>query len=395
MIEKKTSYPVILVPGVLGFGDDSKFSKVCPYFGTMSASMEKTIESLELDCHTATLNPTSGIWARTCELYAQIVGGTVDYGADYSAKMKTARYGKTYPGWVPNLGEPLEGKDDVQRITLVAHGFGAPVARMLAYLLAFGSQKEQAAGGDVSPLFLGGKPKAVHCVVTLGGNNDGTTLIQALEQKMPGATEKLYRRFVKMEDGDLGADSVSAYLARTRGNIFWEMGLDGMADFNKRIEASPDTYYIAYSAEATKDYANMLPERKIRKYENPFTSKSYQRAKKNRPELTLPDLKNGGLGVAATAALIGTFKNYLSDAPLATEVIHANDGLINTDNTLAPSTETVRAYKSIDDSYPGEWYQMPIAPMNSLNYLGMFRRPDGYRNDIIDMMKIVANLIPG
>ena len=96
---------------------------------------------------------------------------------------------------------------------------------------------------------------------------------------------------------------------------------------------------------------------------------------KNQRELTLPDLRHGGLPVAPTAALIGTYKNYLADAPLATPVMHPNDGLINTDNTLAPSTEAVRAYRSVNDCYPGEWYQMPIWEGNSLGYLGVFQRP--------------------
>ena len=77
MIDKKSSYPVILVPGVLGYGDDVKLSKVMPYFGTMSASAAKTIRSLDIPCLTATFTPAAGIWERTCELYAQIAGGTV------------------------------------------------------------------------------------------------------------------------------------------------------------------------------------------------------------------------------------------------------------------------------------------------------------------------------
>ena len=176
MIDKKSSYPVILVPGVLGYGDDVKLSKVMPYFGTMSASAAKTIRSLDIPCLTATFTPAAGIWERTCELYAQIAGGTVDYGAAYSKRNGIPRYGKTYDGFVEDWGKLNEfGK--YNKVTLVAHAFGAPVARMLAYLMAFGSQKEQAEGGDVSPLFLGGNSKAVHAVVTLAGNNDGTTLI--------------------------------------------------------------------------------------------------------------------------------------------------------------------------------------------------------------------------
>lgn len=392
MIDKRSSYPVILVPGVLGYGDDNKLSKVVPYFGTMSASVAKTVRSLDVDCFTASFTPNAGIWERTCELYAQIAGGTVDYGAAYSKRYGKPRFGKTYEGFVGDWGTTNEfGK--YKKVTLIAHGFGAPVARMLAYLMAFGSQKEQAEGGELSPLFAGGNGKAVHAVVTLAGNNDGTTLIQALEDKMPGITKKMAGLFFKMSEDYFTDEDVEEYLQRSRTNLFYEMGLDGMADFNKRLETNPDTYYFAYSAEATRDYGRLLPERKIRKYENPFTSKSYRRAQENRPELTLPDLRHGGLPVAPTAALIGTYKNYLADAPLATPVLHPNDGFINTDNTLAPSTEAVRAYRSVNDCYPGEWYQMPIWEGNSLGYLGVLQRPDKYRDFYIDLMKIICNLI--
>ena len=392
MIDKRSSYPVILVPGVLGYGDDNKLSKVVPYFGTMSASVAKTVRSLDVDCFTASFTPNAGIWERTCELYAQIAGGTVDYGAAYSKRYGKPRFGKTYEGFVGDWGTTNEfGK--CKKVTLIAHGFGAPVARMLAYLMAFGSQKEQAEGGDLSPLFAGGNGKAVHAVVTLAGNNDGTTLIQALEDKMPGITKKMAGLCFKMSEDYFTDEDVEEYLQRSRTNLFYEMGLDGMADFNKRLETNPDTYYFAYSAEATRDYGRLLPERKIRKYENPFTSKSYRRAQENRPELTLPDLRHGGLPVAPTAALIGTYKNYLADAPLATPVLHPNDGFINTDNTLAPSTEAVRAYRSVNDCYPGEWYQMPIWEGNSLGYLGVLQRPDKYRDFYIDLMKIICNLI--
>ena len=392
MIDKRSSYPVILVPGVLGYGDDNKLSKVVPYFGTMSASVAKTVRSLDVDCFTASFTPNAGIWERTCELYAQIAGGTVDYGAAYSKRYGKPRFGKTYEGFVGDWGTTNEfGK--YKKVTLIAHGFGAPVARMLAYLMAFGSQKEQAEGGELSPLFAGGNGKAVHAVVTLAGNNDGTTLIQALEDKMPGITKKMAGLCFKMSEDYFTDEDVEEYLQRSRTNLFYEMGLDGMADFNKRLETNPDTYYFAYSAEATRDYGRLLPERKIRKYENPFTSKSYRRAQENHPELTLPDLRHGGLPVAPTAALIGTYKNYLADAPLATPVLHPNDGFINTDNTLAPSTEAVRAYRSVNDCYPGEWYQMPIWEGNSLGYLGVLQRPDKYRDFYIDLMKIICNLI--
>ena len=392
MIDKKSSYPVILVPGVLGYGDESSLSKFVPYFGTMSASAAKTIQSLGVDCYTASFTPALGVWGRACELYAQIAGGTVDYGAAYSEKNGTPRFGKTYEGFVKDWGRDNKYGNFV-KVTLIAHGFGAAVARLLTYLLTYGSQKEQAAGGDVSPLFLGGNGKAVHALVTLAGNNDGTTLFDALEARFPGVQKTILNTLFTLSDWNPNAKALEEYLGRTRTNLFYEAGLDGMADLNKRLEISPDVYYFAYSAEATRDYGDLLPERRIRKYENPFTSRAYRRAKENRPELTLPALPQG-LAVAPTAALIGTYKNYLADAPLATPVLHPNDGFINTDNTLAPSTEPARAYRSVNDTYPGEWYQMPIWKKgNSLGYLGVLQRPDKYRDFYVDLMKIICNLI--
>ena len=148
MFQQKNAYPVILVPGVVSY----------------SGKVKKIIESMDLEVYTPSFGLTSGIWDRACELYAQIMGGTVDYGAAHAEQYGTARYGKTYEGFVTNWS-------NTNKVTLIAHGAGAPVARLLVYLLTYGSVKEQAAGGDISPLFQGCMGTAVHAVVTLAGVN--------------------------------------------------------------------------------------------------------------------------------------------------------------------------------------------------------------------------------
>lgn len=411
MFEHKNAYPVILVPGVPAYGDGTKLNKVMPYFGTVSSSVSSTIKSLGMECYTPSFGPLSGIWDRACELYTQIKGGTVDYGAAHSEKYGTNRYGKTYKGFVPDWGN---GED--KKVTLIAHGFGVPVARLLVYLMANGSKKEQRSGGKMSPLFEGGHPKAVHALVSLAGVNDGTTFFQALEYRMPGITKKLALagfaagdaasvigspiKFLKdrkpasphgfaidIKKKAVNKEAVDKYLSRTRDNIFWELSLDGMAEFNKCLKINPTTYYLAYTGEVTKDYMELLPQIDTGKYDTVVTLGK----KKERRELVLPDLKAAG-AMTPSAALMATFKNYLPDGPLVTEVMYPNDGFVNTNTSMAPSTEPVTGFSRASSCTPGTWYQMPIDNMNHLEYIGAFHRPDTYRDYIIDMMRVICNL---
>ena len=418
MFEPNTNYPVVLVPGVLGYGDQSFATKVLPYFGMTAGSVEKTIKSLNMDCFTATFGALSGIWDRACELYAQIKGGTVDYGKAHSEKYGTSRFGRTYEGFCPNFGE---GEDN--KVTLIAHGFGVPVARLLIYLMANGSKKEQAAGGkDMSDLFAGGHTTAVHALVSLAGINDGTTFLQALEYRLPGTYRALtigglaysqidsllhggilknhsvtsrHGNLLKLDFQKAGSfkdklglneSAVDGYLANTRDNLFWELTTDGMAEFNKCVRINPETYYIAYTGEVTRDYGELLPERKVLgKHDTVMVARDT-----SRPSFVLPD-RSAGL-LAPAAALMCTFKNYLPDAPLVTPAMAPNDGMVNTDFSLAPTTEEALGFQSAEACEPGVWYQMPVEAKNHLRFLGLGVRPDTYRNEIYDMMAIIAKL---
>jgi len=417
MFERTSNYPVILVPGVLGYGDDAFASKVLPYFGMTAGSVAKTAKSLGTECYTPTFGTLSGIWDRACELYAQIKGGTVDYGKAHSEKYGTKRYGKTFKGFCPDWGE------DGKKVTLIAHGFGAPVARLLVYLMANGSKKEQAAGGELSPLFEGGHPKAVHALVSIAGVNDGMTLCQALEYRIPGTTKALaagamaysqafsllHYGFLKnrapstpygnaltpdlsAEGGllnkiKLNTSALDAYLAHTRDNIFWELSLDGMEEFNKCVSINPDTYYFAYTGEVTRDYGELLPDKKVLgKHDTVMVARDT-----TKKSIVLPKLAAGI--TAPTSALISTFKNYIAGAPLVTEEMAPNDGLVNTNTSMAPSTEPSTEFSSVYECEPGIWYQMPIEDKNHLRFLGLGVRPDTYRNEVYDLLEGICNLI--
>ncbi len=405
MFDQKNSYPVILVPGVLGYGEETVAGKILPYFGMTATNVSKVIKSFGMDCHTPTFGLLSGVWDRACELYAQIVGGTVDYGEAHSQKYGHARYGKTYEkAMVPDWGKISEDGNPV-KITLIAHGFGAPVARLFIELLNYGAKDEldKTSEGNVSGLFKGGNRNLVHCLVTLAGVNEGISIAQALEDKFPGAQRALVKAAVSLEELSLykdyvdpyyqkhgltvtqhelsahytkpeadnkkigkvkyDEDNIARYLSKSDDNIFFDMGIDGMRKLNMKLNTAENTYYLSFTGSVT---TNLMGK------------------------ITLPKPSAGV--TMPFAALISTFENYLPEFPIVTPAIAENDGLVNTNSSLAPESEPVSAFRSVERCNPGTWYQMPVENRNHLSFIGLFNRPDKYRNEIYDLMKMVCNL---
>ncbi|MDO5448044.1 MAG: hypothetical protein Q4F70_00355 [Clostridia bacterium] len=391
MFEHKNLYPVILVPGVIGYGEETLVHKVVPYFGLTSTSYEKVIKDMGMDCHTATFELLSSVWDRTCELYAQIVGGTVDYGKAHSEKYGHARYGKTYK-------KPMIESWD--KITLIAHGFGAPVARLFIELLNNGSAEETSAtpSNELSDLFKGGFYNKIHALVTIAGINDGISTAEALEGRFPGAKKVLAKaatvadvalkfkgyvdpyeqgRGISVSQHNLSAhleevdgkskvkfdeNAIDSYLSK-EDNIFYDMGPWGMQKLNSKLGTFNNIYYFSLSGEVT---SNLMDK------------------------VTLPKL-SAGLTLPTTV-LISTFENYLPEFPIITKRDQDNDGLVNTNAQMPPINEEASAFKDISRCQPGIWYQMPVESRNHFSFMGLFVRPDKYRNEIFDLMKVICNL---
>lgn len=391
MFEKKTSYPVILVPGVFGYGEETLAHKVVPYFGLTSSSYQKAVGDLGIECHTVSFELLSGVWDRACELYAQLLGGTVDYGAAHSAKFGHARYGKTYK-------KPMLQSWD--KITFVAHGFGAPVARLFISLLENGSAEERAATpeAELSDLFKGGFYNKVHALVTIAGVNEGITIAEALEGRFSGAKKLLtkaatcydvflkykgyvdpyYQKsgipvtqhgvsaFITEEDEKkklkFNEDAIDKYL-RQEDNVFYDIGPWGMTELNKKISISSNVYYFSFTGEVTNNIMD---------------------------KATIPSLKAGI--TLPFSVLISTFENYLPEFPIITKRDHDNDGIVNTNSSMPPINESATAFKNAERCQTGIWYQMPVEDRNHFSFMGLFVRPDKYRDEVYNLMKILCNL---
>ena len=173
MVTKATNYPTILVHGFLGVDQKNYFSYLYQYFGSFTKDLRKHWEEdLGYEVYQPALGPFTGMWERSCELYAYILGGRVDYGVYHSQKHGIKRFGRTYEGVLKDLGTP----GDHAKVNLIGHSFGGPTVTMFSWIMTEGCKEELDAtpADEVSDFFKGGKGDMLHTVSTLSATNRGT-----------------------------------------------------------------------------------------------------------------------------------------------------------------------------------------------------------------------------
>jgi triacylglycerol lipase len=359
-------YPIVLVHGFAGWGDDELLGY--NYWGGFN-DLQKVMTNTGLKTYAAAVGPFSSNWDRTCELYAYILGGTVDYGKAHSEKYGHARYGRTYPGIYPEWGNTVG--DKINKIHLVCHSMGGQTARMLVQLLSQGYAEEINATSpdDLSPLFTGGK-SWVHSVTTIATPNDGTTLadqsllIDVAKSLLSGVGAiagigggslydfKLDQWGLKKNPGE----SYSSYAQRvwnssiwggTKDFSTWDLSTDGAQELNTWVKAQPDVYYYSW---ATCETHKAL-----------FS-------KKHLPDITMT------IVFQPTAVIMGKYKRNTAGRPRIDESWFPNDGVVNTVSQNGPkfgSTDVIVNYNG-------------TARIGMWNYMGLL--------DNTDHIKSVGNL---
>ena len=76
-------YPIVLVHGLFGWGGTEIAN--LNYWGGFS-SLQEMLTDAGYEVYTPSIGPVASNWDRACELYAYLVGGTVDYGQYHSAQ---------------------------------------------------------------------------------------------------------------------------------------------------------------------------------------------------------------------------------------------------------------------------------------------------------------------
>ena len=273
-------YPLVFVHGFNGWGGGEGINGVLPYWGATTGDLIKYLRREGFEAYSASVGPVSSAWDRACELYAQLVGGTVDYGEAHSRKHGHRRYGRTYEkpvfeGW----GEEDEN-GNVKKIHLIGHSFGGNTIRLLDHLLANGCEEEkEASGEDVSPLFTGGKRGLVASVTTICTPHNSSSIYRlvtglplfdllliftafytgtlgrsALNGKMVDFHLEQFglSNTPGRKDADSYFRSIRTFLKNSEDTCENDLLPESIDEFNKTVKTDGGVYYFSYPFDSTK-----------------------------------------------------------------------------------------------------------------------------------------------
>ncbi len=367
------TYPFVFVHGFLGWGEDEGIDEDLSYWGATSCNLMKNLTKEGYECLDASVGPFSSNWDRACELYAQLMGTTVDYGEAHSKMHNHLRYGRTYE-------EPLIedwGKTDknglVNKINLLGHSFGGNTVRLLAGLLSEGDVTEIATSSpdDISPLFTGGKGDWVNTVVTICSPNNGTTLdyiaeklgmVKTLEYLLFGYAGIMGRSiangYVDFHLEQFGLtyvpgqksssktvwDAIDTIMEQTYDCVEYDLSPEGAKELNDRIELDDNVYYFSYAFQTT--YKSLFDE------EN---------------EVPLPST----LAILQPfATMMGQYSfNDYSSFEIDSSWL-PNDGLVNVVSALHPFDDPAKDYDA-NNITTGIWNVMPLSTGDHGNAIGI------------------------
>ena len=371
--------PVVFVHGLMGWGERAGLNSVLPYWGMTTGSLTAYLNSLGYETYSATVGPISSAWDRACELYAQLTGTTVDYGAAHSAAHDHARYGITYD-------RPLFGGWGTRRaVNLVGHSFGGATTRLFLELMANGSAEEvaaaKAAGTAPSPLFTGGKSSWVHSMTEVAAPHNGTSFIESNGTIMDVSTnlaETLAKGFgitelknlldFQLEQFGIYKDPDETVLETLQrvfstdflshnDNAFLDLTIDKSLEINDGIGIEPNVYYFSYAGNQTVQdpvSGNYIPSARMwtlfypgaynmGKYYDKYTAGGFYIDKSWRP--------NDGM-----VNTVSAFYPIHSDGTCLTK--DGKQGWTNYDG-----------YSNINFQ-PGIWYVMPVQSFDHIQFVG-------------------------
>lgn len=369
--------PTVLVPGFLCMGPDDLISQT-PYGhyfgGLLIGNLKKELAKEGVPTLEVKISPLSSAWDRACEVYAYLVGGTVDYGAAHAKKYGHERYGRTFPG----VYKKWSNKNPVN---LLGHSLGAPTVRLLAYMLYYGCPEEVKADPEgCSDLFKGNGKNMVNAVTTLAGANNGVCacdlardvsgLLQKDNKKAlqfwetffyavgaltdQGVISKLFDPMLdqwgfEKKEGETFREFIArlgdSKAFKTDDQGYYDMIPVVQARFNKKYKDNPNCYYFAVPCSVTQKLGN-----------GPYQVQTLN--------AQLFGVTADVLGIYADAHVPGGWK----------DAYYENDGVISTAFERAPflgRDAKGKTYKEGMEVKRGQWYNMPVIPYEHNGVIGI------------------------
>lgn len=353
-----TDYTCVFVHGLGGWGEYDAQNALVPYWGTLGGDCIKYLNARGFDCAAASVDPSGSAWDRACELYAQLTGTVVDYGAEHSERCNHERFGKDYSC------HPLISEFDAEhKINLFGHSFGGATILMLLDLLADGSEAEKAAtpANELSALFEGGKADWVYSVTCLAAPMNGTTAVNCKDviEADPNATAA-DKTVVTMLTGIGYKRSDDRIIEDTAG---WDMDIDVAMAMLDTFETQPDVYYFSLptcSTETVDGVTSQIPG---------LTESIY----------------------AAAGARMSVFTGETKNGYVIDESWQPNDGLVNVKSARAPFNAPQKDI-DMDDIQPGIWNIYPTREGDHMSLMGGMLINTPVRDLYADMINTINTL---
>lgn len=342
-IPRKSDIKYVYVHGLSGWGSYDRLNDFFPYWGMSQGDYIRYLNNHGYDSYAASVDPSGSAWDRACELYAQLYGTRVDYGAEHSARCHHERYGEDY------TGRALVKNFESSRFALIGHSFGGATVRLFSEILRNGSEAERAytTDGSLSDYFKGGNGEGLVAVVTLAAPTNGTTAYDLYEDpdfdseavvipaEYAEKTDLVSKTARKKEDGRI-KDDYAAY----------DMHIDNALALNETITTFPDVYYFAQPLSSTKEEnGKPVPD----------------------PGITDKTLMRG-------AYIMAAYTGKTKDGFVLDESWQDNDGLVNTISAGAPFGQPAEAYQEGTDLRPGIWYVLPVKKGDHMSPGGGFTK---------------------
>ena len=319
--EWNTNYTFVFVHGLSGWGHYDFQNKIFPYWGLKNGSLMKQLRKEGFNTYDASVAPQGSAWDRVCELYAQLTGSVTDYGKEHSERCGHDRYGRDFskdpliPVW-----------DSENKINLLGHSFGGVTVRLLAHLMAYGSEAEINATypEDLSPLFAGGHGDWIYSVTALAAPHNGTSAYHIPDENPEPKTkmqEQMDKTNAPVKDGRADYDYAD-----------YDMHIQNADLINQWLKTLDTAYYFSFPCSATE-----LAEDGSQKPSVEIMEELFQRSSRR----------------------MGSFEGVTPDGIYLGKEWQENDGLVNTIAALAPDYAPRENYSTAGELKKGIWYVMP------------------------------------
>lgn len=393
--EPKNDAPFVFVHGFNGWGGSEDINGVLPYWGATTGNLMQYLQFEGYECYSASVGPLNSAWDRACELYAQLIGATVDYGEAHSKEFNHERYGRTYyDPLVPDWGK-LDEAGKIKQIHLIGHSFGGTTVRMLIQLLTEGSEAERAVtpAEDLSGLFTGGKSDWVKSATAICTPHNSATIYYPLKalgldrvvqflsylyvgivgrSSINGGFVDFHMEQFGLSEEPGSGDSVEFFkamknvLANREDSCQYDLTPEGNKKLNDELDINEDIYYFSYPFSTTREFPLLGVQLPIMK---------------TNPVIYLCALMMGIMQFTDPYTGIVYDEKWL-----------ANDALVNTESAKYPLDEPYAEFDSANIE-TGVWNVMPVSTGDHGTAIGLFADEEQTKEFYLEMCEML-NALP-